>query len=245
MDDLISIVIPLFNYEKYISDCLRSCIEQTYRNIEIIVIDDNSTDNSVKIVEEMIKKDNRIILLKLSKNRGYSVAKNEGIVKSKGKYIVHLDADDMLIKNSIEIRLNEFKKNKEIKFVHGRSYEFKGSKSYDWCLKNINKLKINRKTTIHAQGVMLMRDLYEKYGLYDEKLRSKSDKEMWVRLRDLVGIHTYLIDIPVAFYRKHNDSMISHRERDKKYNNKILDIYKYQVSMRNKEGITKKNTRFI
>ena len=101
---LVSVIIPLFNYQKYIKWCLNSIIKQTYDNIEIIVINDCSTDNSVEVVKKIQSNVNNIILIELKKNSGYSVAKNEGIIVSKGEIITVLDADDMMTKKSIEKR---------------------------------------------------------------------------------------------------------------------------------------------
>ena len=243
----ISVIIPLFNYQKYIKYCLKSCCCQKHEDIEIVVVNDKSTDDSANVVKNFIEKsgEKRIVFVELSRNSGYSVAKNEGIIASSGKYIVHLDADDMLTVNSIICRKKILDENPDIKMVHGRAKQFLGEKSYEWCLKNHNNLKIDKKTTIHAQGVMLRRNVYEEYGLYEEKLRSKADKEMWVRIRDIANLKIKQIEDVVAYYRFHEDSMMKFREKNKKYNNEIIKIYNNQIELRKKEGITKKNTRFI
>lgn len=78
MEDLISIVIPVYNVEKYLTKCIESIIRQTYANLEIILIDDGSTDSSAKICDEFAKKDERIKVIHQS-NKGVSIARNEGI----------------------------------------------------------------------------------------------------------------------------------------------------------------------
>ena len=90
--DKVSIIIPMYNSEKYILDCLNSIINQTYRNIEVIVVDDCSTDNSVKLVKSL--KDERIKLIKQKKNKGVSKARNKGVYNSTGSYLCFLDSDD-------------------------------------------------------------------------------------------------------------------------------------------------------
>lgn len=238
----VSIIIPLYNYENYIQDCIKSCLKQTFKNFEVIIIDDKSTDSSIEKVKQI--KDERVKLICLEKNSGYSHAKNEGIIISQGKYIVHLDADDMLTPDSLKIRLNCFKKDKKLKMVHGKALEFWGDKGYKWCLNNKKKMKKGH-AKIHAQGVMLLRENYEKYGLYDEKMRSKADKEMWIRLRDTVDIKIRSIGDVVAFYRKHKKSMLFYRVHHKSHNKKIIALYEERVKTRKKEGINKNNTRFI
>ncbi|MFW6130614.1 MAG: glycosyltransferase family 2 protein, partial [Atribacterota bacterium] len=90
---LVSVIVPLFNYEKYISDCIVSIKNQDYTNYELIICDDCSTDNSFKIAKKFESK--KIKVMRLSKNSGYSVAKNEAIIASRGGLITCLDADDM------------------------------------------------------------------------------------------------------------------------------------------------------
>ena len=101
MDKLISIIVPCFNSEKTIATCLMSIEKQSYSNIEIIVIDDGSTDATVSIVEKLAKNDNRIKVYSKS-NEGVSIARNYGIEKATGEYIGFVDADDMIICNMYE-----------------------------------------------------------------------------------------------------------------------------------------------
>lgn len=99
---LISVVIPVYNVEKYLSDCLDSIITQTYNNLDIIIVNDGSTDYSLKICEEYLKKDTRICLFSKI-NSGLSDTRNFGISKAKGDYIIFVDSDDALQNNAIEI----------------------------------------------------------------------------------------------------------------------------------------------
>lgn len=92
---LISIIIPVYNSAKYLLKCLDSIINQTYQNLEIICVNDGSTDNSTKILQNYAKKDNRIKIL-TQKNAGLSAARNSGIKAATGKYITFVDADDQI-----------------------------------------------------------------------------------------------------------------------------------------------------
>lgn len=100
-EKLVSIIIPVYNAEKYISRCLDSIINQSYKNIQIIVIDDGSTDNGVLILDKYKEDDNRISVYR-TENRGVSYARNLGIEKAKGEYFVFVDADDFVQKDMIE-----------------------------------------------------------------------------------------------------------------------------------------------
>ncbi len=91
----ISVIIPIFNTEKWLNKCIQSIINQTYKNLEIICVDDGSTDNSRSIVIEFQKRDNRIILIS-QQNQGVSAARSNGISKATGEYIAFVDSDDYL-----------------------------------------------------------------------------------------------------------------------------------------------------
>lgn len=98
---LITVIIPVYNVERYLERCLKSIITQTYNNIEIILIDDGSTDNCYNICEEYAKIDKRIIIIH-KKNEGVSAARNDGLNIAKGEYITFVDADDYVDKEYIE-----------------------------------------------------------------------------------------------------------------------------------------------
>lgn len=101
----ISFIIPVFNTEEYVKKCIESVIDQTYKNIEIIVIDDGSTDNSLKICNEIGMKDNRIKIYH-KENGGLSSARNYGIKKASGDYLYFLDSDDYIPLDSAEVLIN-------------------------------------------------------------------------------------------------------------------------------------------
>ena len=107
----LSIIIPIYNTEKYLSLCLNSIINQTLKNIEIICVDDGSTDNSIKILKHYQEKDKRLIIIS-QKNKGSGIARNRGINISRGEYIGFMDSDDMYPNNYIlEFMLNKCIKN--------------------------------------------------------------------------------------------------------------------------------------
>lgn len=101
-EPLISLIIPIYNTEKYLEECLFSISEQSYRNIEIILINDGSTDRSLDIASNFAKKDNRAILIS-QENSGVASARNNGIAHATGDYIIHADSDDVLPNNAIAL----------------------------------------------------------------------------------------------------------------------------------------------
>lgn len=114
-DSLVSIIVPVYNAERYLSNCIESILNQTYKNIEIILIDDGSTDSSLIICNQYQEKDNRIKVIQQS-NSGPSVARNNGIVASKGNYIQFVDSDDNLESNMTN-KLVETISNNQVELV--------------------------------------------------------------------------------------------------------------------------------
>lgn len=107
----VSVLIPVFNSEKYLKSCLKSVVNQTFEDIEIIIINDGSCDNSLKIINEYAKKDKRIIVID-KKNTGYANSLNIAIKKATGEYISIIESDDIAKPNLLEILIKEAKKNK-------------------------------------------------------------------------------------------------------------------------------------
>lgn len=114
----ISIIMPVYNAEKYLPDVLRNLTEQTYTNLQIIVVDDGSTDKSRDIIESFMQKDKRVCLI-ASENRGPSSARNIGLEHTDGEYIRFIDADDSLPEDSMEKLIAPYIENQEIDLVIG------------------------------------------------------------------------------------------------------------------------------
>ena len=112
----VSIIVPVYNVEKYIKRCLDSLINQTYKNLEIILIDDGSTDSSGKICDQYKIKDNRFKVIH-QKNRGLPSARNTGIDNITGNIVMFIDSDDWIDKDCIEKCIKEFKLNNKLECI--------------------------------------------------------------------------------------------------------------------------------
>lgn len=119
----ISIIVPIFNVEKYLKDCIESIVNQTYNNLEIILIDDGSTDNSSKICQDYADIDIRILVVRIE-NRGLSVARNTGLKNATGDYIMFLDGDDFITLNAIEDIVNILKTDIDIDIITGKMFAY-------------------------------------------------------------------------------------------------------------------------
>ena len=115
MEKKVSIITPVYNSEKYLKNTIENVINQTYKNLEMILVDDCSTDNSEKIIKEFSKKDSRIKYIKLKENSGAAVARNTALENSTGRFIAYLDADDLWKENKLE---------KQIEFMLKNNYAF-------------------------------------------------------------------------------------------------------------------------
>ena len=96
-------IIPIYNTAEYLRECLQSVINQTYKCLEIILINDGSTDHSDEVINEFLDKDERILYIQLDRRRGVGYARNAGLKKATGDYVYFLDSDDFLAENTIEI----------------------------------------------------------------------------------------------------------------------------------------------
>lgn len=156
MTEKISIIVPVYNTENYIDKCLESLINQTYKNVEIILVDDGSTDRSYYICNKYVEKDNRIKIIKQKTNRGQSVARNIGIDESNGAYILLVDSDDWIDLDMCEKLYNAMRrydadivcakgcfeyKNKTIKLLDELKESMLDNRK-DFCLNFLNRSNI-------------------------------------------------------------------------------------------------------
>ena len=121
--ELISIIVLVYNTEQYVNKCLNSILNQTYDNLEIIVINDGSTDKSSNKINRLAKKDNRIKVIE-RENRGRYLSRLEGYKNAKGKYILFVDGDDWIDKRTVEVMHDAIKESKaDVVRCQYRKYE--------------------------------------------------------------------------------------------------------------------------
>ncbi|MHC1681565.1 MAG: glycosyltransferase family 2 protein [Clostridiaceae bacterium] len=212
MEELVSVIIPLYNSELFIYETIKSIIDQTYRNIEIIIIDDGSIDNSAEIVNKIIKEYSKdTIRYYYQPNSGVSVARNNGIKKSKGKYIAFLDSDDLWVKTKLEKQIKELERTK-------------GKVCYCGYSQYLDNGKIIKKEKISfVEGNILIDILKEKTGGYtgtwvidkntildnsiwfDEALSWGEDTEFFIKICALAEV--CYVDDYLAFYRIRGNSL--------------------------------------
>ena len=186
---LISVVMSVYNGEKYLEESIESILNQTYENFEFIIIDDGSTDNSLKILNEYKKSDSRIIIRNNYKNRGLIYSLNKGIKISKGKYIARMDADDISLLSRFEKQIDFMEKNVDITILSTGIEIFKNKfklfKKKIILSKNSEELKIETLfncSLAHPTVMIRKKDLEESGLKYDLEEKGIEDFGLWLGL---------------------------------------------------------------
>lgn len=208
---MISVIVPIYNVEKYLLKCLKSISEQTYKNLEVILVNDGSTDNSGIIAQTFARGDERFIYIS-KENGGLSSARNEGIKRAKGEYIYFLDSDDWIKKDYLELMIKEFDKETDIVIgkytlddtMLGLSYVPFESENIDRIFEGEEKEKeiIERHLNAYPQSGYILKDtlmpvwknLYRHQLIYDNNMLFMSER--------FVGAEDYVFNFEAYYYAK-------------------------------------------
>ena len=189
MNPMVSVVIPLFNKANSIDKCLASVLSQTFTNLEVVVVDDGSTDHSAHLVEK--GQDARVKLIR-QKNGGVSAARNRGILSSKGEYVAFLDADDYWHPQHLQTLLDLVEKYQNVStfFTH---YHFLQKtetpavwaalpETEDGLVLNYFESVLKGDQLATSSGVMVKKRAFDATGLFKEGEQTYEDQSMWARL---------------------------------------------------------------
>ncbi|MCH7972556.1 MAG: glycosyltransferase family 2 protein [Bacteroidetes bacterium] len=204
---LISVVIPSYNSSEFIRETIESVLNQTYKNFEIIVVDDESSDNTVSILKDLSNKNKRINYYQISHNGRPSVPRNYGVEKSNGKFVAFLDADDIWVENKLKKQISEFEKHPDYILVYSMSVTFGEANLFSPyyevlpLLHKVCKRKqelLNMGNSITCSTVLINKEHFQKVGGFDEDPNLQiEDYDLWIRLSELghfgfvSRIHTY------------------------------------------------------
>jgi len=229
---LISIIIPCYNNKNVIFDAINSALTQSYSNVEVIVVDDGSTDHSYEFILANVK-DFRNLQVVRQENQGPAAARNTGFNLSCGEYLVFLDADDILHRDYIENCQRAYENDPGLNIVYCDAELFE-NKTGPWKLKPFSENTILLYNSIPVFA-MLRASVFLQIGKYDTGLRCAEDWELWIRLlQHFEGV--YKIPKVLYYYRKRNEQN-SITDFDKIYNfrhDALLYIYnKHQQLYRN------------
>jgi len=183
---LVSVVMPAYNAEKYLSEAIESILNQTFKDFEFIIIDDGSTDRTWEIIQEFSKKDKRIIALKNEKNLNIAESRNRGVEVARGSYIATMDSDDVAIPDRLNYQYSFLESNSDIAVSIGNinvineKGVFQYFREYPITDSQIRS-KVYRFNPFPNPTVMCRRAVYEKIGKYSNEYVPIDDFEFWLR----------------------------------------------------------------
>jgi glycosyltransferase involved in cell wall biosynthesis len=223
---LISVIIPVFNGERFIAEAIQSVLKQEYKPLEIIVIDDGSTDGTadlVKIFEGNIR-------YFYQPNAGISSARNKGLELAKGELISFIDADDVWAKNKLEIQTRLFENNPEAELVIG----FLVRSPFIGCEKlwTMNPESMKGIFATQLGSTLIKNEVFQKVGLFDEEMQQAEDLDWLMRVRE-AGIGVLVHKDIVQFYTMHDKNVTNDRKLSNFY---MLKAYKKSLDRRRKSG---------
>lgn len=199
----ISVIIPCFNNETTLLETIKSVNQQEYANIEMIIVNDGSTDSSEQVVKDYIKKNNDTSLILINQvNLGPSKSRNNGADKASGKYLLFLDADDILAPTYINKCIEHLEQDKTLNIVYTIG-EYFGAKKGIWNLPNFS-IPVFLEANCIPVSAVLRNEVFKKVGGFDGNLNYTEDWELWIRIiKEFGGV--YKINQPLFFYRKRFD----------------------------------------
>ena len=225
----ITVIVPNYNKALYIYDCIQSIKQQTLQMFNCIIIDDGSTDNSVEIIQSLIKNDNRFQLF-CNSNHGLSYSRNFGILKSNTKFILPLDSDDYIASDYLERIIAHFNQQPDTTLFYGR-WKFFGynEKIMNEKLGNLhfsNYVTLLKSNSIHCCCAYKREDAIN-CGLYDENMQGYEDWEFLIRL--LYKDKKVVYDPTISLYYRQIENNMSYNCH-KSYNEKFKYIYKKHIN---------------
>lgn len=248
---MVSIIIPTYNDKDVVCDAIDCSLAQTYKNIEIIVIDDGSTDGTGDILQK--KYDNRIKYV-YKKNEGLSKARNTGINYSRGEYIQFLDADDLIESNKISVQIEQLINTKEVAVSYCdyvRSTIGSNASGYGHRLSPVLQkedplddliLKWETQLSIPPHCFLFDAAFFKEYEVrFDESLPTHEDWDCWMNVFAL-NPKVFYIDRPLADYRMRNKSMCSNRLKMRKGYLMAINM-QMRKHLENTDVVAKLNTK--
>ncbi len=210
--ELVSVIIPTYNGEEFIEETLESVFSQTYKNFEVIIIDDGSSDNTRKIIKEYDKPLNHYF----QQNLGAGAARNLGVARSKGEFIAFLDHDDYWTPTKLERQISVLKSKSDVDAVVGF---VKNVAQKDWhSIKKDNSTSLDNALSALIPSVMfLRRDAFSKVGEFETKTKIGEVIDWFVRAKEN-GLNIASLDEILVFRRIHNtNNGILHKDFKKDY----------------------------
>ncbi|WP_215224263.1 glycosyltransferase family 2 protein [Echinicola shivajiensis] len=236
LNQKVSIVIPCFNQGIHLRETVNSVLASTYSNIELIIVNDGSTDNSLQLAKE-IQKDHPQVILIDQENGGVSSARNTGIESSTGEIILPLDGDDLISPNYISEAVKVLISQPEVKVVYCDGIKFDETGQKEWKLKPFSRHQLAKDNMIFNAGLFRKSD-WQKAGKYSVEMRTmgREDWEFWIKMLKNEG-EVHKLPFIGFFYRLHPASKrkkTSTREKKKEridfLNSRHMDFFQRELN---------------
>ncbi|MCE2470633.1 MAG: glycosyltransferase family 2 protein [Anaerolineae bacterium] len=210
---LVSVVMPVYNGGKYLGEAIESILSQTLSDLELVIVDDCSTDGSAAIAREYTNRDERVRLIQHDRNQGEASTRNSGIAASRGEFIAAMDCDDVSLPRRLEKQVGFLQSHPNIglvgTFLQTASADLTGRQSHEYPLQHafiVLYWILSGGTTCAGPAFMARRDILMSVGGYEESRRIVDDKELFSRLYG----KTRFANLPDALYlHRQHDGQIS------------------------------------
>jgi len=230
---LISVIVPAYNAEKYLAEALTSIINQDYDSLEIIVVDDGSTDGTAKAAAVFGTK----VRYAYQENSGPPAARNKGLSMAQGTVIAFLDSDDLWSEKKIELQLKRLTNKPNVEIVIGHTQRLQLSESCDCDLEYAPFL--NPQLMLSLGSAIIRKSVFDKVGFFDESMLFDDDIDWFLRAREK-GIAFVIHNDVTQFYRKHTQNITNHRQLDLKY-----QVIAYKKSIDRRRMKTDSSTQIL
>ena len=238
--DKVSVIIPTLNWEDFIERAIDSVLNQTYKNFEIIIVDDGSSDRTPDLLKKYAN-DSRIYVITNKTNAGQAAANNSALEKISGEYIAYLDCDDLMLKRRLELQVGAFKLDSNLGLVHSDIFHVLNDKGRLTKLPRRNYHNIHRKDISNAlllrnsivrSTVMHKTECIMELGNFDTSISGNDDLDMWVRISEKFEVKKIRKDLIIKY--KHS-KMTSSTRADNLYSDKTI-IHILQKSSRRRKS---------
>ncbi|MBS1573218.1 MAG: glycosyltransferase [Bacteroidetes bacterium] len=215
---LVSVIIPVYNAEKYIEQTIRSVLNQTFQDFEIIVLNDGSTDKSLEIIKGLASQDNRIIYIDKT-NTGVSDTRNVGIENTRGSYIAFLDADDIWKENNLSVKIHTLNETGSKWTFSDYEYLYENDKHLHFTKGGITPTNIVTNLLLWEKevvpgpcsNIIVHRSLIDEGVKFDTRLSSPADRDICLQLASRT--EPIFIDQILWIYRQHEQSMTTNNTK--------------------------------
>ncbi len=230
-DNKISVILPVHNSQEFVSQSIYSVLNQTYKNFELIIIDDGSTDNSKEICKSLSRKDDRIIFLD-NAHRGLTVSLNKALEIAKGKFVARQDADDISLPERFEKQINWFLKD-ERRVLCGTNCKildqnniYKNNKSLKFTNNGIKKKLKYSNCFVHS-SIMFLKNSAQNLGNYDENLEYAQDYDLWWKLTTIGEVGNLYEKLLILRNRKNSISVKNKNNQTLNFIQSCVKFYAY------------------